>query len=41
MNLQDLTDKELMQKYCEAQEEQNGRLIKSIKDELNRRIREE
>lgn len=41
MNLQDLTEKELMQKYCEAQETQNGRDIKAVRDELNRRIREE
>lgn len=39
--LKDLTDKELMQKYCEAQETQNGWNIKAVKDELNRRIREE
>lgn len=40
-HLRDLTDKELMQKYCEARELQSGRDIKAVKDELNRRIREE
>ncbi len=40
MRLNELSDKELMQKYHEAQEEQSGRDIKAIKDELNRRIRE-
>lgn len=39
MKLNNLTDKELMEKFWEAQELQDDKLIKAIKDELNRRIR--
>ena len=34
------TDKELTQKFWDAQEEQNGKKIKAIREEMNRRIKE-
>ena len=37
--LEDLTDAELEIKFRDAQEEQNGRLIKAIKEERSRRVR--
>ena len=37
MSIQDLTDQELMQLYWIAQEEQNGRYITALKEEMNRR----
>lgn len=37
----ELTDKQLMQAYYEAIECQDGKTIKKIQDELNRKIRED
>ena len=37
---EDNTDKELKINLWDAQEEQNGKKIKAIKDEMNRRNRE-
>jgi hypothetical protein len=41
MSLKDMTDSELMQWYWLAQEMQDGKDLKAIKAEMNRRSREE
>ena len=41
MNIKDLTDKELMNLKQDAIETQDGRLIKRIQIELNRRNKEQ
>lgn len=41
MNIKDLTDKELMQWYQQAVELRDGKYIKALKAEMNRRVREE
>lgn len=41
MNFQDINDKELMYWYYLAEELRDGKYIKAIKEELNRRKREE
>lgn len=41
MNIKDLTDKELMQWYQQAVELRDGKYIKALKAEMNRRVREQ
>ena len=41
MNIQDLTDQQLMYELRIAMEEQNGRYIKALKEEMNRRCKYE
>jgi hypothetical protein len=41
MNIKDLTDKELMIWYRIAQEMQDGRYLKALKSEMNRRVKEQ
>lgn len=41
MSIKDLTDQQLMYELRIAMEEQNGRYIKALKDEMNRRCKYE
>jgi hypothetical protein len=41
MSIQDLTDQQLMYELRIAMEEQNGRYIKALKEEMNRRCKYE
>ena len=41
MSIQDLTDQQLMHELRIAMEEQNGRYIKALKEEMNRRCKYE
>ena len=41
MNIKDLTDKELMYWYQQAVELRDGRYIKALKAEMNRRVKEQ
>ena len=40
LDLRDLTERELMNLYYTAQELRCGNMIKEVKDEMNRRVRE-
>ena len=41
MSIKDLTDQQLMYELRMAMEEQNGRYIKALKEEMNRRYKYE